>query len=172
MRTERPRWYRQFLLEWAIFGAVQVTLLVLNPLAFVCMQFIPHTAAASGIIGINFLQHDGCDQDSEYNHSRNLVGPWINWWAFNNGYHTVHHAKPGLHWTKLPEVHATDVHPHIHPNLEVPNFFTYFFSAYVFPGKRLDYLGNPYSPPEEGPDESWIPGRNSTPWEVSLGAEG
>lgn len=172
MHSERPRWFRQWVLEWVVFLVVQAVFLVMHPVAYLFMLFIPHNVAAAGIVGINFIQHDGCDGDSEYNHSRNLVGPMINWWAFNNGYHTIHHMRPGLHWSKLPQAHEELVKPHIHPNLDVPNFFSYFFKAFIFPGRRLDYLGRPVVLPEEGPDEAWIPGVGDTPAQVSLGAEG
>ncbi|MEL6343474.1 MAG: fatty acid desaturase [Myxococcota bacterium] len=171
MRAERPRWFRQWVLEWTVFLAVQLVLLMINPIAYVFMQFIPHIAAATGIIGINFLQHDGCDPDSEWNHTRNLVGAWINWWAFNNGYHTVHHMKPWLHWTMLPQAHAEFVQPHIHPNLNEPDILAYLWRSCIWPGKRVDYLGNPLVLPEKAPDESWLPGRAETPANVSMGAE-
>ena len=172
MRKERPRWFRQWVLEYVVFVVVQVVFFVLDPLAFVLFLLVPHIAAAFGIVGINFFQHDGCDQDSEYNHSRNFVGPWINFWAFNNGYHTIHHMQPGLHWSKTKAAHEALVAPHIHPNLDSPNMLTYMWTIYIWPGKRVDYLGNPLVLPEEGPDEPWIPGVGSTPANVSLGAEG
>lgn len=171
MRTQRPRWFRQWVVEWVVFAGVQVVLLVLDPVGFVLFQLLPHTVAAGGIVGINHLQHDGCDQTHPYNHSRNFVGPWINWWAFNNGYHTIHHMEPGLHWSKAPAAHAALVAPHIHPNLDAPSLPAYLWRAYVWPGVRTDYLGRPLVLPEEGPDESWIPGAGDTPTGVSLGAE-
>lgn len=171
MRKERPRWFRQYVTEYAIFGAFSLALLIYDWQGFILYQMIPHTFAAWAIVGINFVQHDGCDQNHPYNHSRNLVGSWMNWWFFNNGYHGIHHDEPGLHWSLLPAVHAERIHGHIHPNLEVPDFIVYCWQAYVWPGKRLDYLGNPVVLPPEGPDESWIPGRGDTPNNVSLGAE-
>ncbi len=172
MYKERPRWFRQWLLEWGIFIGVQIPLLYLDPMAFLLFVFIPHNFAAWGIVGINFVQHDGCDADHPYNHSRNLTGSWINWWAFNNGYHAMHHHKAGLHWTKLPEAHAAEIAPFNHANLNQPNLFVYAWQAYISPGIRIDYLGEPLVLPEEGPDESWIPGHGDTPADVSLGAEG
>ncbi|MCB9664845.1 MAG: fatty acid desaturase [Alphaproteobacteria bacterium] len=171
MRRERPRWFRQWVLEYAVFGITQLALILISPVAWVLFVFLPHNAGAFGIIGMNFLQHDGCDAGSRWNHSRNFVGPLINWWTFNNGFHTIHHLHPGMHWTLLREAHAREVVPHIHPALDEPNLFAYTFRALVWPGRRLDYLGRPVVLPEEGPDESWIPGRGDTPAEVSLGAE-
>lgn len=171
MHKERPRWFRQWVAEWVVFAAVQLTLLVLNPVGFLLYIFIPHNFAAWGIVGMNFIQHDGCDQDHPYNHSRNIVGGLTNFCFFNNGFHTIHHMQPSLHWAELPEAHERLVKPHIHPNLDEPSMLGYAFKAYIWPGRRVDYLGNPLVLPEEGPDEAWIPGRGDTPKDVSLGAE-
>ncbi len=171
MHKERPRWFRQWVTEWVVFAAVQGTLLVLDPFAFVLFQLLPHAVAGAGIVGMNHLQHDGCDQSHRYNHSRNFVSRWINWWTFNNGYHTIHHLEPGLHWTRLRGEHEARIAPHIHPNLDQASMVVYIWQAYVSPGVRCDYLGRPLVLPEEGPDEDWIPGVGSTPAGTSLGAE-
>ena len=145
-------------------------LLLLNPLAFLLYVFIPHNYAAWGIIGINYIQHDGTDQHHPYNHSRNFVGKFVNWWTFNNGFHGYHHEKAALHWSKLPEAHFKHYSPHIHPNLELKSLLLYCFSAYIFPGKRVDYLGKPLVLPPEAPDTEWIPKMDELPNGVSLGA--
>lgn len=171
MRTERPRWFRQWLTEWAAFASVQGVLLVVDWRGFLLFQLLPHAVAGAGIVGMNHLQHDGCDASHPYNHSRNFVGRWINWWTFNNGYHTIHHMDPGLHWSKAAAAHAERVAPHVHPNLDQPSMLAYIWRAYVSPGVRTDYLGRPLVLPDEGPDESWIPGVGDTPVQASLGAE-
>src|SRR5262249_38972172 len=107
---------------------------------------------------------------SEYNHSRNFVGKFVNWWTYNNGYHTIHHVEPGLHWSLLPAEHDKRIAPHIHPNLDQPNFVLYLWRTFVWPGRRLAYDGAPVALPAEGPDEEWIPGPKDTPNDVSLGA--
>ena len=171
MRKERPKWFSQWVREWVFFLAVMGSLLLLDFWKFLFIAMIPHTYAAWGIIGINFIQHDGTDQKHTYNHSRNFVGKLVNWWTFNNGFHGIHHKKPGLHWSKAPAAHAAEIAPHIHPNLEQPSLIVYLWRAYGWPGKRLMYDGRPYVMPDEGPDEEWIPGKGDTPENVSLGAE-
>jgi len=171
MRTERPKWFAQWVREWIFFLAVMGTLLVLDFWKFLFLAMIPHLYAAWGIIGINFLQHDGTDQDHPYNHSRNVVGKFVNWWTFNNGFHGIHHKYPNMHWSRTPEAHAREIAPFIHPNLDQQSLLKYCFEAYIYPGKRVMYDGSPYRMPEEGPDEEWIPGKGDTPANVSLGAE-
>jgi fatty acid desaturase len=169
MRSERPRWFRQWVAEWVVFLSVQGVLLALNPLAYLIWVFLPHNCAAGGIVGINFLQHDGTDRDARYDHSRNFVGPIINWFAFNNGFHAIHHMRPGLHWSRCREAHEREVAPFVDPRLNEPNMLAYIVRAHVWPGRRLDFRGNPVVLPEEGPDLPWIPKRGES-GDASLGA--
>ncbi len=171
MRTERPAWFAQWVREWVFFLAVMGALLVLDWQKFLLLGMIPHLYAAWGIIGINFVQHDGTDQEHPYNHSRNFVGPFINWWTFNNGFHGIHHKKPGLHWSLTAAAHAEEIAPHIHPNLDQPSLLAYCWKAYVRPGKRIMYDGSEYVMPPRFRDQEWIPGVGDTPAGVSLGAE-
>jgi hypothetical protein len=117
--------------------------------------FLPHLYAKAAIITLNLLQHDGTDEKSKYNHSRNFTGAMLNFLCYNNGYHTIHHWYPGKHWSILPAAHDKLVQPHIHPNLDHPSILGYMFSAYVYPGIRLDFEGNKLSVPEYVKDEPW-----------------
>jgi O-acetylhomoserine/O-acetylserine sulfhydrylase-like pyridoxal-dependent enzyme len=54
---------------------------------------------------INLIQHDACDIASDWNHSRNFVGPVFNWFMMNNGYHTIHHNRAGMTIAKMLESH-------------------------------------------------------------------
>ena len=170
MRTRHPRWFRQLIMELAILYAALAALLWIDWRAALLFVIVPHLFAKWGIITMNLLQHDGCDENSEYNHSRNFTGAVVNWFTYNNGYHTIHHEYPGLHWSKTPERHREEISPHIHPALEQKSLATYLWRTYVWPGTRMTYDGKPYVLPEEGPDEEWIPRPNETP-DVSLGAE-
>jgi fatty acid desaturase len=55
----------------------------------------------------NYLQHVGCHAGSVAEHSRNFVSPLMNWFVFDNGYHTVHHEQPSLHWSRYRALHQT-----------------------------------------------------------------
>lgn len=165
MKGRSPAWFRQLRLEQlALFGTYGVLLVldILHPtifpgLKFLVLVFIPHKYAAWGIITMNMLQHDGADERSEWNHSRNFVGTLVNWFTFNNGYHTIHHMHPGMHWSLLPEAHAREVAPHIHPALDQPSLLAYIWRTFLWPGKRLRYDGAPFQLAAEGPDEDWVP---------------
>jgi fatty acid desaturase len=117
---------------------------------------VPHLGAAWGVTTVNYLWHDGCDPAHPYNHSRNFVGPFFNWFHFNSGFHGIHHMHPRLHWSLLPEKHAELIAPHIHPSLEQTSLAVYLLRVLVFERRRLRYDGAPLVLPMEGADEDWI----------------
>ncbi len=170
MRTRKPAWFRQMLLELGALYAMLGGLLFLDWRCFLLYVFVPHRYAGFGIITMNLLQHDGCDAASEFDHSRNFVGGLVNFFTFNNGYHTIHHFEPGLHWSRLPEAHARRVAPFMHPALAVPSLLAYLVRTFVWPGRRVAFDGSTFVLPDEGPDEEWIPTPEETPADVSLGA--
>ena len=172
MRRQRPSWFRQMSIEFVVLWSVSLVLLVIDWRKFLVYFYLPHAFAAWGIITINLLQHDGCDAHSEYNHSRNFTGKLFGWFTFNNGWHTAHHIKPGLHWSLLPAWHDENVAPHMDARLDEPSFFKYVWRAYLWKGgQRLRYDGTPVVIIEPLPDENWVPTPKTMPADLSLGAE-
>ena len=92
---------------------------------------IPHQVALFSILIFNYVQHVHADEESQYNHSRNFVGPLLNAMLFNNGFHTIHHEKAGLHWSKTPEAFKK-IEPMIDPSLNERSFWGYIFRVYIF----------------------------------------
>lgn len=170
MRKRKPAWFHQMLLELAALYGAYAVLLYLDWRLFLLYVFIPHRYAGWGIITMNLLQHDGCDGDSEFNHSRNFTGKLVNWFTFNNGFHTIHHHHAGLHWSLTPAAHQAEIVGNIDPRLDEPSLLAYLWRAFIWPARRLRYDGKPVVLPEEGPDEDWIPAPKETPTDVSLGA--
>jgi fatty acid desaturase len=156
MYYERPAWFRQYVLEMVIVIGLKVSLAIINWKCFLLFVFIPHQYAAWGIVGTNYFQHDGCDENHPYNHSRNFTGWLLNFMLFNNGYHGAHHIKPNLHWSLYPAFHEQNIRPHIHPSLDRESLPAYLFEAHIYPGKRVDYLGNPIVLPPFVNDEDWV----------------
>lgn len=156
MLSRRPKWTRQLLFETATFLGAMVALGVWDWKKLLLFVVIPHQYAAWGIVTMNLLQHDGADQSTTYNHSRNFTGSWLNFFCYNNGYHTIHHAYPGMHWSLTPEAHAKLIHGRVHPNLEQPSMFTYLWKTYFWPGQRVNYDGTPRVLEEAGEDEAWF----------------
>jgi fatty acid desaturase len=172
MRTQRPRWFRQLVFEFVALWGVTLLLFVLDWQKALLYWLIPHIYAAWGIISMNYLQHDGCDHDSEYNHSRNFTGKLFGWFTFNNGFHTIHHMRPGLHWSLTREAHEREIEPHIDPRLDEPSIARYIWRAFIWPGKRERYDQKPVELPRERQDADWIPDlRRPGPDDASLGAE-
>ncbi len=62
---------------------------------------VPHQVSLFSVLIFNYVQHVHTDEESEYNHARNFTG-LINLMLFNNGYHTIHHQAPGIHWSETP----------------------------------------------------------------------
>lgn len=78
----------------------------------------------------NYLQHVDCQSASLDDHSRNFVNPWWNWFVFDNGFHTVHHEQPGLHWSRYQAIHRQR-EPRIDPSLNRDFIISYALWRYA-----------------------------------------
>ncbi|MEM7030089.1 MAG: fatty acid desaturase [Chloroflexota bacterium] len=94
------------------------------------LVIIPQQVSLSTVLCINYLQHVHADEEHAWNHSRNFTGPVLNFFMFNNGYHTVHHKQPALHWSKAPAAHKKIVQQ-IDPALNEPMMIWYLIRVYI-----------------------------------------
>jgi len=92
--------------------------------------FIPQQVSLFVVLIFNYVQHVHTDEESLVNHSRNIIGPAMNWLLFNNGLHTVHHDNPGLHWSKAPAAHAK-IADKIDPRLNEQSFWWFMIRVYI-----------------------------------------
>lgn len=133
--TKQRGFVRQYVTELVVaFGLTGAALLYdfWGALLFVVL---PQLYGARCILRINLIQHDATDTSSAWNHSRNFVGRLFNWIMCNNGYHTIHHNRAGLHWSELAEAHRREVAPKIDPRLDEPSMVLYLLRTFVL-GRR------------------------------------
>lgn len=117
-RERHPTLYRQALLERAALYGLLAALLLVDGQATLRALVVPWLFGQWGIVTINLLQHQDCDPASPYDHSRNVTGALVNWFVLNNGFHTAHHLRPSLHWSRLPAFHREVVAPRIAPGFD------------------------------------------------------
>jgi fatty acid desaturase len=154
-RSERSQKYREIVWQWTAIVVAHVLMLggamgAYGPwrgMQLYGAAFLGQVAFAWwSMFFINFVQHVDCDPSSRFDHSRNFVGKLGNLLTFNAGYHTAHHARPGLHWTKLPALHA-ELAPGIDPRLNQPSLIAFTFRSYVLgsflPRFRTRLIGPP-----------------------------
>lgn len=128
-RKDRPRFYAA-ISEYVVFVGAMVAAFAMDWRKALLFLLVPQQVALFAIQVVNYLQHVETDSYSPWDHSRNFVSPLLNALLFNNGYHTVHHLKPGVHWSELPALHVQHV-ANIDPSLCVRSFFRYLGRVYV-----------------------------------------
>ncbi len=152
-KEKKPEQYRKYMTQYVIvYGthaamallAVQLHGLGTGLFVYGLSLGLPALVSLWTVMTFNYDQHVHTDPWSRYNHSRNFVGRSLNFLLFNNGYHTAHHENSGLHWSKLPELHATFA-DQIDPVLKQRSLWWYWFKQYVlaaiFPSLGSKQLG-------------------------------
>jgi fatty acid desaturase len=126
-RIEQPLLYRNLIAERiATVGSIG-TLLMIDWRSTALFLGIPWIIGQWCIVAVNLIQHQECEHQSTYNHSRNLTGAMVNWLFMNNGFHTAHHLRPALHWSLLPKYHWREVAPHIRADLNEPSLLGFLW---------------------------------------------
>jgi fatty acid desaturase len=134
--TKHPSFSRQYRIEALVAIGGTITLLAFDFWTALFFVVIPQVYGARGLLRINLLQHDRTDDGSEWNHSRNFVGRGFNWIMCNNGYHTIHHNRAGLHWSDLAKAHKRDCVPRIDPSLDERSMLGYLLRTYLLSFRR------------------------------------
>lgn len=128
----REEFKRQYLYDNVFAFGLTGALMVVDVWSTLFFVVLPQLWGARCILRINLIQHDRCDTTTEWNHSRNFVGRAFNWVMCNNGYHTIHHNRAGLHWSVLHEHHAKEVQPRIDPSLDERSMVAYLLRTFAF----------------------------------------
>lgn len=126
-RNNRSTFYL-CIMQYVVLAAWIITFLLIDWQKALLFVIIPQQVSLFSVLIFNYVQHVHANEESEYNHSRNFVGG-LNFMLFNNGYHTIHHDKAGVHWSKVPEEHKKIEHL-IDDSLKERSFWWYIFRAY------------------------------------------
>ncbi len=124
--------------SWVIIS-VYFVMLILKFEATIVYIILPHLLGQLVLVSFNYFQHAGCDPLSAYNHSRNFTGSFINFFNFNNGYHTAHHHHPAKHWSEYKSIHLT-MQDKIAKGLNESNFIFYFIRLLIGRNQKVESM--------------------------------
>ncbi len=127
---------RVFLYMGVLTVAVMAALVFYRPLPGLFVFVIAPLFSLWGTAWATYAHHANRSVENHFVACNNVVHRVYNFWTGNLGFHTAHHYKPGVHWSKLPELHAQIAD-------KIPA------DAYVEPGITWRWLG-----------KSWFPSRN------------
>jgi fatty acid desaturase len=135
-RAQKASLYHRARQERLLVLGLGLLLLVFDWRATLLYLGLPWVFGHWGIVTINLLQHQDCDHGSEYDHSRNVTGRALNWLCLNNGFHTAHHLRPALHWSRLPEWHERMVAPRMRADLNHTSLIWLVWKQFLSPARR------------------------------------
>lgn len=104
------RHLRDFLLMFSLQLAILSVLFWYNWVNALFIFALPMVVGLTLTAWATYDHHSNLDTTNEFEGSRNILDPFYNFCTGNLGYHTAHHVKHGLHWSKVPEFHASIKH--------------------------------------------------------------
>lgn len=104
---ERKILFRKFVVYLLVCIALLAALIIHNPKAALIVFVLPMLLQQYILKWGAYPHHSGLEQDDDYTSSRTHTGRFYNWVTWNAGYHAAHHFQQALHWSFLPEYHAT-----------------------------------------------------------------
>jgi fatty acid desaturase len=135
---------RRLSLEKTILYSLALAALLLSPTTYLAFTLPTWIGGTLLFLGVNLLQHDGCDPQSPLDHSRDFTSPLMNTFFFGGGYHTAHHLRPGQHWSELATAHARVVAPaRRRPELSQRSIVGFLLRAYLLPGRTTGATHEP-----------------------------
>jgi len=107
---KHPRLQRTFVAYGMLTLLLIATLVFLKPVHALFLFVFPPLISLMVTAAATHAHHSDLDTDDHMEASRNYTGKFRNLLTGNLGFHTAHHYRQGLHWSKLPELHATIEH--------------------------------------------------------------
>lgn len=108
---------------------------------FLLFVLIPYIFGVWAILAINLIQHQLTNEKNEHHHSTNFTGFFLNYFFLNNGYHSVHHQHPNLHWSLLPTRHK-EIAKNIPPLFIKKSLVVFILKHFIFNFKKHSSLSH------------------------------
>lgn len=105
-----PAHQRQYLIFTALTFALVAGLVAYRPFAGIMLFLLPMICSLLYTTWVTYDHHSGLDTDDHFQASYNNLNTMFNRLTGNLGYHTAHHYRQGVHWSKLPALHARIQH--------------------------------------------------------------
>lgn len=101
-----PELFRRFKV-WSLVSLVVLgAFIAMDPLKALVLFVLPMPIMYLGLLDNTYMQHSDLDTSSHFTASRNTTSRLYNLISWNLGYHTAHHLKPHVHWSRLPALDA------------------------------------------------------------------
>lgn len=101
-----PELFRRFKVWSSVSLLVLGVFVALDPLKALVLFIVPMPLMYLGLLDNTYMQHSDLDTSSHFTASRNTTSRLYNLLSSNLGYHTAHHLKPHVHWSRLPALDA------------------------------------------------------------------
>ncbi len=105
-----PRERRDFLIFGLLTSTLVAGLVAHRPGQALLLFVLPMFLSTLFTSWVTYDHHAGLESTDPYSASFNNVSRWYNILTGNLGYHTAHHLRQGIHWSELPELHASIAH--------------------------------------------------------------
>ncbi|GAA4375958.1 fatty acid desaturase [Hymenobacter koreensis] len=116
IQTRKRRFLFRSLRGEIAFFALCIGLWLVNWPATLVVFVLPFVISRIIMMLGNWTQHafvDAQDPGNSYTNSITCLNTKYNHKCWNDGYHTSHHVRPGLHWTEHPANFQKNVHKYI-----------------------------------------------------------
>lgn len=134
-----PKRQKEFVFWGLITFGILAALIFFRPMAGFFVFALPMLTTLTLTSWTTYDHHAGLDTEDPYKATYNIMNPLYNKLSGNLGYHTAHHLKPGVHWSKLPELHST-IEDKIPEELFVKSTFDFLLPIKEKPSKTAHSL--------------------------------
>jgi fatty acid desaturase len=105
-----PKHQRVFMLGLALTTVALGALLWFKPVSALILFALPMLNTMLFTAWVTYDHHAGLTTDNPFEGSINTLNKRFNVITGNLGFHTAHHLKQSVHWSKLPELHRQIAH--------------------------------------------------------------